>query len=104
MKRLRVRISSQAAEQLAPLNRRRQGMLKREIERVAGSAPGSRFIRVGTPMDVAAAEVLDDAGVLLVYAVMSRQELVRRIWGLELDRRLQSRQIARLAHGRGARG
>jgi hypothetical protein len=79
-------------------------MLKREIERVGGSAPDRRFVRIETPMDVAAAEVIDDAGVLLVYAVMPRQELVRRIWGLELDRRVQRRQIARLSHGRGQRG
>ena len=76
-------------------------MLKREIEKAADAAVNARFVLIETPMDVAAAEVIHDAGVLLVYAVIPRQELVRRIWGLGLDQRFQGRQIARITHGRG---
>ena len=90
MRRLQVRFSAAAAEQLAGLHRRRQGMLKRELERVAGAAPArgaapaggsapgpgsgpdGRIVRVRTPMDIAACEVLEDEGLVLVYAVVPR--------------------------------
>ena len=75
-------------------------MLKREIEKIASSAPDRRFVQVGTAMDVAAGEVIDDGNVLLVYAVHPRRELLVRIWGTEVDRRLRSRLLNRLIHGR----
>lgn len=80
--------------------------MKREIDRVAGWAPGAgsgpnrRFIRVGTPLDIAACEVLDDEGLVLVYAVVPRRELLRMLWGSEVDRRVRRREAARLMHGR----
>jgi hypothetical protein len=130
VKRLQVRFSAEAAEQLAGLHRRRQGMLKRELERVAGAAPAGgappaggsapaagsapgpgprsgpgsgpagRIVRVRTPMDIAACEVLEDEGLVLVYAVIPRRELLQRLWGSEVDRRVRHREVARLMRGR----
>lgn len=107
-----MRFSAEAAEQLAGLHRRRQGMLKRELERVAGaapaggSAPGSgsgpdgRIVRVRTPMDIAACEVLEDEGLVLVYAVVPRRQLLRMLWGSEVDRQVRRREMAQLMRGR----
>jgi hypothetical protein len=83
-------------------------MLEREIEKIAASTPGSRspaapdgqLVQIRTAMDVAAGEVIDDGKVLLVYAVLSRQELLRRICGTSLDRRLASRHMARVMRKR----
>jgi hypothetical protein len=75
-------------------------MLEREIEKVALSAPDRRFVQVGTAMDVAAGEVIENGKVLLVYAVLPRQELLGRIWGPGVDRRLSSRRLNRLLRGR----
>jgi len=55
-----VRYSAEAAERLATFHRRRRGMLKREIDMAAASAPKERFVQVRTPVDVAACEVLED--------------------------------------------
>jgi hypothetical protein len=95
-----VRLSAQAAEQLATFHRRRQGMLKRAIDRVAASAPTGRFVQVRTPMDIAACEVLEDEELMLVYAVVPRRELLRTLWGSEVDERVRRREESRLMHGR----
>jgi hypothetical protein len=75
-------------------------MLKREIDRVAGWAPKGRFVHVRTPVDIAACEVLEDEGLVLVYAVVPRRELLRMLWGSQVDRRLTRREMARLMRGR----
>jgi hypothetical protein len=92
-----VRFSAQAAEQLATFHRRRQGMLERAIDKVATSAPVApsapgapsaptwRLVQVRTPMDIAACELLEDEGLVLVYAVVPRRELLRMLWGSEVD-------------------
>jgi hypothetical protein len=102
--RLQVRFSTHAVQQLAGLHRRRRGTLKREMEKVASSAPNSRsssppdrrLVHVRTAMDVAAGEVIGDGKVLLVYAVLSRQELLERIWGPGVDRRVRSRRLKQI--------
>ena len=98
--RLQMHLSVPAAGQLEELHRRRRGRLKREIEKVASSAPDGRFIQVGTEMDVAAGEVIDDDKTLLVYAVIPRRELLRRIWGPGVDGRFGSRRVNRVMRGR----
>lgn len=82
-------------------------MLRLEIRRVAGaapaagSAPGSdgRIVRVRTPMDIAACEVLDNQ-VMLVYAVVPRRDLLRMLWGSEVNEKVRRREMSRLTHGR----
>jgi len=88
------------------------GTAPRELERVAGTAPAAgsapspgsgpdgRIVRVRTPMDIAACEVLEDEGLMLVYAVVPRRELLRMLWGYEVDRQVSHRELARLTHGR----
>jgi hypothetical protein len=98
--RLEVRFSAEATEQLATLHRRRRGMLRRKIERVAASAPKGPYVQVKTPMDIAACEVLGDDGLVLVYAVVPRRELLRMLWGSEVDQQVRRRELARLMHGR----
>ncbi len=100
MRRLRVRYSAKAAEQLAAFDRRRQGMLRRETERVAASGPVRRFVRVATVLDIAACEVLADRDLMLVYAVVPRRELLRKLWGSEVERKVRHREMSRLMHGR----
>jgi hypothetical protein len=95
-----VRFSAAAAEQLATFHRRRRGMLKREIDRVAGWAPKGRFVQVRTPLDIAACEVVEDEGLVLVYAVVPRLELLRMLWGAEVDLQVRRREMARLMRGR----
>jgi hypothetical protein len=51
-------------------------------------------------MDIAACEVLEDEGLLLVYAVVPRRELLQMLWGSEVDRQVRHREMARLTHGR----
>jgi hypothetical protein len=105
--RLEVHFSSEAADQLAGLLRQRRRRLERELGTLASSAAGrdsvqgQRFIQARTQLDIAACEVIEDAQVLLVYAIISRRDLLRRIWGPECDDRLTSRRIGRLIHGRG---
>ena len=75
-------------------------MLKREIDRVAGRAPKERFVQARTPLDIAACEVLEDEGLVLVYAVVPRRELLRMLWGSQVDQRVRRREMARLMRGR----
>jgi hypothetical protein len=88
-------------------------MLRRELERVAASAPGAaaapkgagpapkgRFVQVRTPMDTAACEVLEDEGLVLVYGVVPRRELLRMLWGSQVDRQVRRREASGLMHGR----
>jgi hypothetical protein len=87
-------------------------MLKREIDRVAGwapgagsatdagSTPGRRLLQARTPLDIAACEVLEDEGLVLVYAVVPRRELLSMLWGSEVDQRVRRREAARLMRGR----
>jgi hypothetical protein len=87
-------------------------MLKREIDRVAGWAPGAgsatdagftpgrRLFQARTPLDIAACEVLEEEGLVLVYAVVPRLELLRMLWGSEVDRQVRRREMARLMRGR----
>jgi hypothetical protein len=75
-------------------------MLKREIDRVAGRAPKERFVQARTPQDIAACEVLENEGLVLVYAVVPRRELLRMLWGSQVDQRVRRREMARLMRGR----
>ena len=100
MRRPRLRYSAEAAERLATFHRRRRGMLKREIDMAAASAPKERFVQVRTPVDIAACEVLEDKGLVLVYAVVPRRELLRTLWGPEVERKVRDRVASRLDHGR----
>jgi hypothetical protein len=75
-------------------------MLKREIDRVARRAPKGRFVQARTPLDIAACEVVDDKGLVLVYAVVPRLELFRMLWGSEVDLQVRRREMARLMRGR----
>jgi len=100
VKRLRVRFSAKAAAQLGTFYPHRRGMLKHELARVAASGPKGRFVQVRTPMDIAAGEVLEDEGLVLVYAVAPRRELWRMLWGPEVERKVRDRVASRLTHGR----
>ena len=71
------------------------------MDRVAGSALYGPLVRIETPMDLAAAEAIDDPGILLVYAVIPRRHLLQRIWGWGIEERLRLREGSRLTHGRG---
>jgi hypothetical protein len=51
-------------------------------------------------MDIAACELLEDEGLVLVYAVVPRRELLRMLWGSEVDEQVRRREESRLAHGR----
>jgi hypothetical protein len=51
-------------------------------------------------MDIAACEVLEDQGLVLVYAVVPRRELLAMIWGSEVERKVRRRAVSRLMHGR----
>ena len=95
-----MRLSAAAAGQLATFHRRRRGLLKREIDRVAGWAQKGRFVQARTPLDIAACEVLEDKGLVLVYAVVPRRELLRTLWGPEVERKVRDRVASRLDHGR----
>ena len=53
-------------------------------------------------MDVAACEVLEDRELVLVYAVISRRELLRTLWGPEVEQKVRDRAASRLEHGRWA--
>jgi hypothetical protein len=81
-------------------------MLKREIGRVAAAAPdprspqSRRLLQARTPLDIAACEVLEDEGLVLVYAVVPRRDLLRMLWGSEVDRKVWRREAERLMHGR----
>jgi DNA-binding transcriptional regulator LsrR (DeoR family) len=77
-------------------------MLRNEIVRVVASARASGLVQVRTPMDVAACEVLEDRELVLVYAVISRRELLRTLWGPEVERKVRDRAASRLEHGRWA--
>jgi hypothetical protein len=106
VRRLRVHFSADAADRLATLNPRRQGMLRQEIVWVAGridraeSGSRDRLLQVRTPTDIAACEVLEDRGLVLVYAVVPRRELLRMLWGPEVERKVRQRAASRLEHGR----
>ena len=63
-------------------------------------APDRRFVRVSTVLDIAACEVLDDQEVMLDYAVVPRRELLRILWGSEVNGKLGRREVSRLTHGR----
>jgi hypothetical protein len=64
------------------------------------ATPAGRFLHVRTPMDVAACEVLEDKGLVLVYAVVPRRELLAMLWGSEVERKVRHREVSRLMHGR----
>ena len=53
-------------------------------------------------LDVAACEVLKEERVVLVYAVLSRRELLQRLWGSDVDRQVRGQELSRLMHGRWA--
>jgi len=44
--------------------------------------------------------VLEDEGLVLVYAVVPRLELLRMLWGSEVDLQVRRREMARLMRGR----
>ena len=50
-------------------------------------------------MDIAACEVLDNQ-VMLVYAVVPRRDLLRMLWGSEVNEKVRRREMSRLTHGR----
>jgi len=77
-------------------------MLRNEIVRVVASTRASGLVQVRTPMDVAACEVLEDRELVLVYAVISRRELLRTLWGPEVEQKVRDRAASRLEHGRWA--
>jgi hypothetical protein len=58
------------------------------------------LLQARTPLDIAACEVLKDEGLVLVYAVVPRRELLRMLWGSEVDQRVRRREMARLMRGR----
>jgi hypothetical protein len=99
-----IRVAPEASARLEELHARRRGMLEAQLRRAAaslrsdGRGGSARLIQVHTPMDVAACEVV--AGDLVVYAVVPKSELMQRLWGPELDRRLRLREARRLVHGR----
>jgi hypothetical protein len=102
VRRPRVHFSADAADGLATLNRRRQGLLRNEIVSVAASARAGGPLQVRTPMDVAACELLEDRGLVLVYAVIPRRELLRTLWGPAVERKVRDRTASQLSHGRWA--
>jgi hypothetical protein len=117
---LAVHLSEAAAIGLRDAMGRSPEMLRRELRRTAwvaareasrpggGSAGGGSpawlpvkgLIKAQTPMYVALAEVLTGRRVLLVYAVLSRAELMRRFMGPDIHRRWRNRRLGRLLHGR----
>jgi hypothetical protein len=97
---LRVHYSDEVAARLEGYHRSRQGRVRLEVSRVAASRPERRFVRVETALDLAACEVLADRGMMLVYAVVPKRELMRMLWGPEVDEMVSRRRISELTHGR----
>jgi hypothetical protein len=120
-----VHLSEAAAGGLRDAMGRSPAMMRRELRRTAWVAarqdrrPGGRsaggrsaggaspawlpvdgLIKTQTPLYVAIGEVLTERRVLLVYAVLSRRELMRRFMGPDIHRRWRNRRLGRLLHGR----
>jgi hypothetical protein len=97
---LDVRLSAQAAEDLDALTVQRRGRLIITMLRVVARSDRRGLVNLWTPRDVAACEVLPAEGVLLVYALLERLELERRLFGAEIVRRavaIEGRRFARRA-------
>jgi prevent-host-death family protein len=96
-----VALSRSAAAALARLDRMPRGRLRMRMG-VEARLPSPRHVE--TPTDVALCEKAE--GVLLVYAIVAKQDLVRHLIGTTLEAREDARWTRALMHGRwhGRRG
>jgi prevent-host-death family protein len=96
-----VVLSRSAAAALARLHRMRRGRMRMRMG-VEARLPSPRHVE--TPTDVALCEKAD--GVLLVYVILAKQDLVRHLVGPTLEAREDARWTRAVMHGRwhGRRG
>jgi prevent-host-death family protein len=96
-----VVLSRSAAAALARLHRTPRGRLRMRMG-VEARLPSPRHVE--TPTDVALCEKVE--GVLLVYAILAKRDLVRHLIGPTLENREDARWTRALMHGRwhGRRG
>jgi prevent-host-death family protein len=99
-RRLSIRLSAKAANQLDELTQRRRGMLMAAIRRQSIYCGGEGPVAARTPQDLAAGVALVEQEVLLVYYVMPRRDATQRLIGAELADSWNRRNSGRLHHGR----
>jgi hypothetical protein len=96
---LQVYLATEARAALKALDPQRRARLRVALWRLAASAPEG-LAQARTQLDVAACEAEAGGRALLVYAIVARREVLRSLWGVEIDERLRRSEESRLLHGR----
>jgi hypothetical protein len=99
-RRYRIAVARRPFADLRALPGGRGAGLGRALIEVAAREPPAGLIAVSSRLDLAACEVSVRHRIVLVYAVIGRDELLAGLIGAELDRELRARAIRRVMHGR----